>query len=862
MTTSSKLALPIDPVLPELLGALATRGAVVLQAPPGAGKTTRVPPALLDRVPGQVLVLEPRRLAARMSARRVADELGERLGGRVGFEVRFERAVGDETRLIYVTEGILGRRLLEDPTLRGVGAVVLDEFHERHLQGDLALALLRRLRQTRPELALVVMSATLDAAPVARFLDDAPIVTSEGRRFEVAIEHLPRVDDRPLHSQVASAVRRLVDEGLEGDVLVFLPGAAEIRRAAESCAAIAQQADLLVLPLHGDLPPAQQDRAIFPADRRKVVLSTNVAETSITIDGVVAVIDSGLARVAGHDPWTGRTTLEVTKVSRASTTQRAGRAGRTRPGRALRLYTKGDHDSRPEHDAPEILRTDLAETLLQLRVQGVTDVQALGWLDPPPRAALESAEALCRRLGALETDGAPSAIGRRMTRFPLPPRLARALVEAERRGVAEHACAMVALVAEGRDLHARSFDAGPTRATGDASSDLLARLDELAEVTSGNRVDEDRARRIGLDVGAVHAIERVRRQLLRAVQRGAVPEPGDVDAALRLCLLAGFPDRVARRRIAKESGRIGASRELLLAGGGSAVLEESSVVATAPWLVAVDARDRGGKTRVWLASEIDADWLLELFPDAIEETIDVSWNAEAERVEAIERLLYDRLVLDERPAGARGDEAAARLLAERVLAAGVSALASADDAEAFERLRARVRFVVETAPDLAETAGIRALDDAAVRAMLVARCAGKRAFAELRRGGFLDEVRAHVGHAALARLDRLAPDSFVFPNARRAKIEYPAGQPPSLSSRLQDFFGRTETPRVLDGRVPLVLHLLAPNGRDVQITTDLIGFWDRHYATVRSELRRRYPRHAWPDDPRTAEPSLPRRRGS
>ena len=857
----TKLPLPIDEALGSIVDALAARGVVVLQAPPGAGKTTRVPPAILGAIAENVVVLEPRRLAARLSARRVADELGDRVGGRVGYEVRFERAVSAETRLTYVTEGVLTRRLLDDPSLRGVDAVVLDEFHERHLQGDLALGLLRRLRSTsRPDLRIAVMSATLDAEPVARFLD-AEVITTEGKRFDVVVEHALRADDRPPHAQVASAVRRLVQEKLAGDVLVFLPGAAEIRRATEACAAIAAEADLLVLPLHGDLSPAAQDRAIDRADKRKVILSTNVAETSITIDGVVAVIDSGLARIAGHDPWTGRPTLDTGKISRASATQRAGRAGRTAPGRALRLYTKGDHDTRAEHDAPEITRIDFAETLLQLRSVNITDLGDL-FLDVPSRAAVDAAESLLRRLGALDAGGAITETGRRMVRLPLPPRLARFLVEAERRRAGEEGCAIAAILGESRDLYARSFDAPRSAArTDDAASDLLVRLEALQQVLDDRGgIDHDRARRLGLDLGAVQSIERAKKQLLRAIDRRP-SAPTDVDSAIGLAILSAFPDRVARRR-SGEAGRVGSSRDLVLAGGGTAVLDESSAVKTAPYLVAVEARDQRSmvgtdrRARVSIASAIEPDWLIEVFPDAIEETIEVTWRADVERVEAVERLVYDKLVLDERPAGARGAVEASRLLAERAIAAGPRAFL---DGDALDRLVARTRFLLRTAKDLAESAGIRAIDEESLRALIVARCEGKRSFGELRAEPLFDELRQTLGHSALARLDELAPEHVTLKNGRRPRVEYAPDQAPSIESRLQDFFGSVETPRIVAGRVPLVLHLLAPNGRDVQVTTDLAGFWSRTYPAVRSELMRKYPRHAWPEDPRTASPPAPRR---
>jgi ATP-dependent helicase HrpB len=864
------VALPIDAVLPEVLRTVARSKLLVLEAPPGAGKTTRVPVALLDVLnPGErVLVMEPRRLAARLSAKRVADERGERPGHTIGYEVRFERAIGPETRVEYLTEGVLQRRLLDDDGLRGVGAVVLDEFHERHLQGDVALAMLRRLRAgARPDLALVVMSATLDAEPIAQTLG-AERIRSEGRRFEVAIEHADaaRPDDRPLQAQIASAVRKLAREGLDGDVLVFLPGAAEIRRSMEACEAIGREHDLELLPLHGELPIAAQERAIARGPRRKVVFSTNVAETSVTIEGVVAVIDAGLARVAGHDPWSGRPTLQTAKVSRASGTQRAGRAGRLRPGRAIRLYSKADFESRPEHDVPEVLRADLAETILQLRAAGARDPLSLPWLDPPPRAALDAAEQLLARIGLTETSGAITPHGRAAARLPLPPRVGRLLLEAQARGAGESGAIVAALLAEGRDLYARSLESRRV-SHDDGPSDLIARLDDLSAVSDGRGgVAHDRARAYGVDATTAQAILRVARQLERSAPRGRDADrhdrAQDVDArdrALGLATLAAFPDRVAMRRPGAE-GRLGANREIVVSSGGTGTLDEASVVKTAPWLVAVEALAVAGRTRVTMASAIEPEWLIDLFPERIVESADVRWNATEQRVEASERMLYDRLVLDERPAGRGADEAIAAVLADEAWKGGGGAFRD-DDRERVEALAARVAFVRRAAADLADAAKLAPLDPEAIRGILRARCLGKRSFADLRAAGaFFDEVRAAMGFEAARALDELAPEHVIIGKGRRARVTYPRDAPPSIASRLQDFFGASETPRVLRGRVPLVLHLLAPNGRDVQVTTDLAGFWDRHYPAIRSELCRKYPRHSWPENPRTAAPPEPRRR--
>src|SRR5918993_2830238 len=424
--------LPIDALLPDILASLREAPNLVVEAPPGAGKTTRVPPAMLDAGlagGGEVWVLEPRRLAARMSARRVAEERGEQPGETVGYQVRFEEVASRRTRLRFLTEGVLTRRLLSDRRLSNVGAVVLDEFHERHLQADLALALLRRLQQSeRPDLRLVVMSATLAPDPLARYLGGCAVLRSEGRRYEVEVEHLARADERPLAAQVERAARRLFASGRAGDALVFLPGAAEIRHAQRECAALATEFDLLVLPLHGELPAAEQDAAVRPSGRRKLILSTNVAETSVTVEGVAAVVDSGLARVATHSPWSGLPQLKVSRVSRASAVQRAGRAGRTREGRCLRLYTAQDFGARPAHETPEVRRLDLAESVLELRASGVGDVSGFEWFEPPAPEALEAAETLLRRLGATDAEGGVTTLGRSMLRLPLHPRLARIVV--------------------------------------------------------------------------------------------------------------------------------------------------------------------------------------------------------------------------------------------------------------------------------------------------------------------------------------------------------------------------------------------------------------------------------------------------
>lgn len=906
--------LPIDALLPDVIESLQRAPNLVIEAPPGAGKTTRVPRAMLDAGfarDGEIWILEPRRLAARMAARRVAEELNERLGETVGYQVRFDEISSPRTRLRFVTEGVLTRRLLADPQLSKISAIILDEFHERHLQTDLALALLRRLQlASRPELRIVAMSATLDAEPLARFLS-CRALRSEGRMFPVAIEHAKEHDARPLNEQVASAIAKLVRENLDGDVLVFLPGAAEIRRAQSACAEIAASHDLLLLPLHGELSSEEQDRAVRPADKRKVILSTNVAESSLTIEGVVAVVDSGLARIAGHSAWSGLTTLSVARISRASCAQRAGRAGRTQPGRCLRLYAAQDFNARPEHDLPEIERLDLTEAALELHASGVRDLYNFSWFEPPQPQQIEVAETLLARLGALDAEARITETGKRMLRFPLHPRLARIVVEAEARGCVEAGCTIAALIAE-RDIRAsnlfdndrRERSAAHARKTPNSPSDLLDLLELFSEAERAD-FNQDALRRLNLNPSATHLVARVKRNLLRQIlttkrmrradsmretsarehvfssnennfssnekivsslEHELSSRKGDVsfnehsvsllENNLLISILTGFPDRVARRRKIVDESRDDAPQriELQMSNGASAKLSNESVVRAAQFLVAVEAEGRGGagagrsgeKPIVRVASKIEPDWLLELYFERITETIDVRWNKEAQRVEVVRRMLYDEIVLDESRISAEGSREVSDALAAQALTAGIAAFA---DAEEIERLLARVDFMRRTFPE----DNFPALGDEDVRAALKQLCEGRSGFDELRdaaRAGELMEIlRRKLSPEQRRALQTHAPERLTLKRGRQVRIRYERGAQPYAASRLQDFYGMTDAPRIANGRAALLLHLLAPNNRPVQITQDLAGFWSRHYPALRRELSRRYPRHQWLENP-------------
>ena len=847
------VALPIDPLLPEIVATLRGARSLVLEAPPGAGKTTRVPRALLEAGLGQgkeIVVLQPRRLPTRLAAQRVSEELGERVGDTVGYQVRFEDVRSAKTRLSFVTEGVLGRRLLSDPKLRDVGVVVLDEFHERHLSADISLALLRRLQETaRPDLKVVVMSATLEAEPIKVYLGGCPSLRSEGRRFDVSVEYLPTPDERYLDQQVLSGIKRVFANGLDGDVLVFLPGAGEIRRARDACAEFAERHGVDVLPLHGDLSPAEQDRAVRRSPRRKIILSTNVAETSVTIDGVAVVIDTGLARVASHSPWSGLPQLKLSKVSRASAIQRAGRAGRTRAGQCLRLYTQHDFDGRPEQEAPEVRRMDLTETVLSLRASGVTDLAAFPFFEPPPPASLEAAETLLRRLGAVDAKGLVTEVGQRLLRFPVHPRQARVIVEGERRGVGAEAATLAALMGERdirREARAHLGSGGRGAAVVSGPSDLLELLERFREAERANFAS-GRLHSLSLEAGAVQSVDRVQKQLRRAVRgQGERPRRAeDVEQALMLSVLAGYPDRVARRRRPR-------APELLLFGGGTVSLSEMSVVQDADLMVAVDAEERPGRgAMVRIASAVEPEWLLDLYPDALEEVDTLQWNAEARRVERLTRLSYGNLVLEETRAPAPPSEATARVLVEAALAAGPGKFA---DPEALEQWRTRVALLGQAFPE----AKFPTVDDAFLRDALASLCSDARSFKDLEGVSLLDALYARLNSEQQRLLASHAPERVTLPGGRGVKVHYEPGKPPWVESRLQDFFGMAQGPNVCAGRVPLVLHLLAPNMRAVQVTTDLAGFWERHYPALRKELSRKYPRHSWPEDPRHAQPPPPK----
>lgn len=830
----TKPTLPIDAHVPRVLETLEAQGACVVTAEPGAGKTTRVPPALLS-LPSlgnrEIWVLQPRRIAAKLAALRVAEEMswssprsgGASLDSAVGWHFRFEKQGGAGVRLWFMTDGMLLPLARTDPVLSRVGAVVLDEFHERSVALDVAFAYLRLLRATtRPDLKILVMSATLDAQAVAAALGDCPVVDSPGRVHPVSVEYLPQPQEKDLSDKVRGAVRSILAREPGGDILVFLPGVGEIRRAQSALSNI----DADVLPLYGDLPVAEQQRVLAPSPRRKVILATNVAETSITVPGVRAVVDSGLTRQERVSPWSGVGHLVTVPASRASATQRAGRAGRVQEGLCVRLYDRFDFEHRAAFDVPELQRTDLSGVVLDLAAMGVADPAAFPWLEPPPVAALQEARTLLKRLGALTPEGGLTEMGRGMAAWPVAPRLARFLVavgEATKDAkTRQAACRMAALI-------------GEEKAEG---QDLLHELERYRPEGGAKRLVERLEQMLGVSGGGTGRLD------------------SRAESVLSKALLAGYPDRVGRLRDGEGKERrhgIGRARELVLCGGGSAQAADDVLTRAHRFFVVVEAQgtgnaprgreEPGARTQVKARSlvPIEANWLLDLFPGEVSEEDAVEWDADAERVEGKRLLKYGQVVLDEGPLGAgTGGEAVSQLLLKQARSAGLRAWCDPDEAVAFI---GRARFVAS------RTEGFPSFKDEELDAILSALCEGKRSFKQLREAGGVAALRGALTPAQASLMERLAPARVTLKKGRGLEVHYEEGKPPWCESRLQDFFGMREGPKVADGAVPLTLHLLAPNHRAVQVTSDLAGFWKNHYPQVRKELSRRYPKHHWPENP-------------
>ena len=841
-----KQPLPIDTLQDGLVAACGRVRRIVLRAPTGSGKSTRIPQMLLDLnlVQGQIVVLQPRRIAARLLAARIAQEREVRLGGEVGYQIRFERVESAQTRIKFVTEALLLRQMASDPELKGVGAVVFDEFHERNLHSDVALALARRLQEThRPDLLIMAMSATLDTEAVAKWLGSAETLAADGRAYPVQIEytHMPRNSTRPIWDAAAEQVRRVLQEEDEGDILVFMPGSYEIMRTIGAVRNLPESGGVDILPLYGELPPEEQDRAVKPSPGRKVIVATNVAETSLTIPGVRAVVDAGLARIARFDPHRGIDTLLVEPVSQASAEQRAGRAGRTGPGRCIRLWSQTDHEARPLREVPEIKRVDLSETILLLLSSGWGDAASFPWYEKPDDKALQRALTVLADLGAVDTQGKLTPIGRRMSVFPAHPRYARMLLAAGELDCVFEVCRIAGL-AQGRDILFRKVDDRTENARDSVEqedgSDFFPRL-ALLQQAIDLKFDADACDRFGVHGQAARQADQAARQFLRLAEGQGLPVSDRIadPAAIRRCLLLGFSDRLAVRL---DAGTL----RCALVHGRTGELRRESSIRNAKLLVAAEVDEiqaRGGVTTyLSLATAIDESWLQELFPAEFSTVNHVRYDATQRRVVTrVERRFRD-LVLEAKERDDAPSDAASRILAEEVAAGRLELEKWDTPVDAWIR---RVNFLSKHCPEL----GIPVFDDAARRMVIEEVCTGAVAYRDIRDRPVFGVVRGWLTHEQAMALETYCPEKLILPRKKHpARIEYTADGQAEIEATVQELYDFPGSKlRVCLGKVPMVICIQSPARRTQQRTTDLDAFWKGSYEGVKKELRGRYPRHEW-----------------
>jgi ATP-dependent helicase HrpB len=850
--------LPIDAVLDELARTLAGHNAAVLVAPPGAGKTTRVPLALLDQPwakSKKIIVLEPRRIAARASAERMAQTLGERVGETVGYRVRFGSKVSRATRIEVVTEGIFSRQILDDPELSGIGAVLFDEFHERSLDADLGLALGRDAQTgLREDLRILVMSATLDGARVAKLLGEAPVIASEGRAFPVETRYLGRKADAPLERQMADAIATALRAD-PGSVLAFLPGAAEIRRTQNFLGERIHDASIEIVPLFGALDASVQDRAIAPPPRgqRKVVLATSIAETSLTIEGVRIVVDSGMARVPRYEPDIGLTRLETVRASRAAVDQRRGRAGRTEPGVCYRLWDEPQTASLAAYTQPEILSADLSSLVLDLAQWGVSDPTTLAFLDSPPAPALKEARSLLRELGALDADGRITAEGKGLRALALPPRLARMIVDSHRLGAGEEAAEIAAVLTE-RGLGGDSVDldsrldqfrrdrsprASSARALAQRWASQVAASEKAASDTDADR----RSHATGTSSPSILPGER------REPPQGkrAQPAQDSEDRPSTGVMLAfAFPDRVARNR---------GNGSFVLANGRGAAVDQTSALARTPYIAVAELTGTAANGRILLAAPITQAEIELHFADQIETADEISFDRNALALRARRKKTLHAITLSEAPLALQPSAETARVLADGLIAAGLDKLPWSKSSKQW---RDRVMFLRAAEGETLQHSWPDLSDEALAtqrETWLVPALYDKTSLKEFSPQDLADALMTLLPWELRARLEREAPTHFEAPTGTMLAVDYEAEQGPAIAVRLQELFGLNTHPSIAKGAVPLVLELLSPAHRPVQVTRDLPGFWRGSYAAVRSDLRGRYPRHPWPEDPANAMPT-------
>lgn len=849
--------LPVEELAGPLVRALSSHGCAVVYAPTGSGKSTRIPRMLLEGLPQEdkrrIVVLQPRRLAARALARRVAWECGCQPGGLVGYHVRFERVFGSQTRILFITEGILPGMLADDPELSGVAAIVFDEFHERHLQSDVGIALARSLqKRNRPDLGIVVMSATLDTQAVATYLGACPVLGVEARSFPIAIRYagdtqkdrggreVERIWDR-----AAREFERMAADGLDGHTLIFMPGAYEIERTVAAMSRLRCARGVSVLPLHGGLSPAKQDAAIGPSESPKVIVATNVAETSLTIEGVTAVIDSGLAKVPRYDPRRGIDVLLIEKIAQSSAAQRAGRAGRTAPGRCIRLWSEATQARLPAQGLPEIARVDLSECLLSLKAMGFTELGSFPWLEPPMEETLLRATALLEEIGACRPDGTLTATGRRLARLPVHPRLARLLDEGGRRGCLDEAARLAALL-QGRPILDRASEAvaaARDSLLGESGSDIETVL-TLWRAAAASNYDNAFCQSIGLRTGAAREADRVAQQL-RHLALGETADsppahgPGiDDRSGIGHCLVAAFADHLAVR---DNPGTLKCS----LSHGRRGELRKDSSARSAPLIVACEVgeiqRGRDIVVQLAMAAPVESNWIEDVFPGEVVRRKEAVWDPSRREVVARLRTRFRHLLLDDQPGGSPEPGEASELLA-RLVCSGELVLQGWDGA--VDNWIARVNFLATVAPDL----GIPQIDEEAMLLVASEVCTGATSYREIKQRPVLPVLKGWLTASQRDLIEQAAPESVHLPGRTRPlRVRYEPEIPrATISAKLQDFYDVPHSAlTIVFGRIPLTVELLAPNGRPAQVTSDLDTFWQTSYALVKKELKGRYPKHEW-----------------
>ena len=840
--------LPIFEIERSLIEQADAHRRLIIRAPTGSGKSTQVPQILLDAGlldRGQAVILQPRRLPTRLLAARVATERGVKLGGEVGYQIRFENVAGRDTRILYETEGVLLRQLLSNPRLDGVSAILFDEFHERHLYGDVTLARALQLqRTTRPDLLLIVMSATLPSGPLDEYLAPCAALEARGRLFPVETEYLQKpvdLDRSPVWDIATAEFERVAREGETGDTLIFMPGAYEIARTVQALSDAPAARGRLVLPLHGELPTADQDAAVARYDRPKIIVSTNVAESSLTIDGVRLVIDSGLARIPRFDPARGINTLLVEKISRASADQRAGRAGRTAPGRCLRLWTEREHAERPLQEVPEIRRLDLSEVMLTLRAAGADDLRALPWLEPPAPRALDRAELLLQDLGALDGKRSVTELGRRMAGFPVHPRYARMMIAAGAFGCVR-AMTLIAALTQGRSLWMRQPDKSMREQREDVlgeegASDFFG-LMRAFRFADSRRYDVGACHRLGIHANTARQVRALAGFFLDLAGKAGLPmedRAPDTEAICK-CILTGFSDQVAKRL---DAGTL----RCQMIHGRKGVLARESSVQDSPLLVASEVREiegRGGELNVILslATAIRPEWLQELFPGDLGEQVEVEYDPAERRVIAWRRRLFRDLPLESKRVDPPPADAAADLLAEEVIN-GRLTLSHWD--ETTDQWIARVNSLAVWCPEL----GVTAYTEEDRWSVLRVLCRGAVSARDLKDRSVTAAFKEQMEPSRRALVEKLAPERIELSNGRRARLSYTEGKPPHIAQRIQDLYDVKDTPKIAQGRVGVVVEILGPNHRPVQVTSDLAGFWRDHYPRVKKEMQRKYPKHEW-----------------